>query len=95
MSAALKDWTQWLALATTVHNNWKNATTGLTPNQIILGYDIKLNPAITTPSINETTEERICLMEERHAQATVALNQVAEKSGTLSVQYSTRDQVWL
>jgi len=78
-----------------VHNNWKNSTTGLLPNQIILGYDLKLNLAISTPSINETTEERIRLMEERRAQATAALNQVAEKSGTPSAQYNTRDQVWL
>ena len=35
-SAAPKDWTQWLALATAVHNNQKNSTTGLSPNQIIL-----------------------------------------------------------
>jgi len=94
-SAAPKDWTQWLALAMAVHNNRKNSTTGLLPNQIILGYDLKLNPAISTPSINETTEERIRLMEERHAQATAALNQVAEKSGTPSAQYNTGDQVWL
>ena len=94
-SAAPKDWTQWLSLATAVHNNWKNSTTGLSPNQIILGYDLKLNPAITTPSTNETMEERIRLMEERRAQATVALNQIAEKSGTPSAQYNTRDQVWL
>jgi len=63
--------------------------------KIILGYDLKLNPAITTPSANETTEERIHLMEERCAQATAALNQVAEKSGTLLAQYNTRDLVWL
>jgi len=94
-SAAPKDWTQWLALATAVHNNQKNSTTGLSPNQIILGYDLKLNPAITTPSINETTEERIRLMEERQAQATAALNQVTEKSGTPLAQYNTGDQVWL
>jgi len=94
-SAAPKDWTQWLSLATAVHNNRKNSTTGLSPNQIILGYDLKLNPAITTPSTNETTEERIHLMEERRAQATAALNQVAEKSGTPSAQYNTGDQVWL
>jgi len=56
-SAAPKDWTQWLALATAIHNNQKNSTTRLSPNQIILGYDIKLNPAITAPSINETMEE--------------------------------------
>jgi len=95
MSAAPKDWTQWLALATAVHNNQKNSTTRLLPNQIILGYDLKLNPAISTPSVNETTEERIRLMEERHAQATAALSQVAEKSGTPSAQYNTGDQVWL
>jgi len=94
-SAAPRDWTQWLALATAMHNNHKSSTTGLSPNQIILGYDLKLNPAITIPSANETTEERIHLMEERHAQATVALNQVAEKSGTPSAQYSTGTQVWL
>jgi len=94
-SAAPKDWTQWLALATAVHNNRKNLTTGLSPNQIILGYNLKLNPAITTPSVNETTEERIRLMEERRAQATAALNQVAEKSGTPSAQYQIGNQVWL
>jgi len=94
-SAAPKDWTQWLALATAVHNNRKNLTTGLSPNQIILGYDLKLNPAITTPSVNETTEERIRLMEERRAQATAALNQIAEKSGTPSAQYNAGEQVWL
>jgi hypothetical protein len=27
-----KDWTKWLALATSVHNNRKNVTTGLSPN---------------------------------------------------------------
>jgi len=94
-SAAPKDWTQWLALAMAVHNNQKNSTTRLSPNQIILGYDLKLNPAITTPSVNETTEERIRLMEERRAQAIAALNQIAEKSGTPSAQYSTGEQVWL
>jgi len=40
-------------------------------------------------------EERIHLMEERRAQAIAALNQIAEKSGTPSAQYSTGEQVWL
>jgi len=95
MSVAPRDWTQWLALAMAVHNNRKNSTTGLSPNQIILGYDLKLNLAITTPSVNETTEERVRLMEERWAQAIAALNQVAEKSGTPSAQYNAGEQVWL
>ena len=38
-SANPEDWTQWLALASAVHNNRRNATTGLLPNQILLGYE--------------------------------------------------------
>jgi len=40
-------------------------------------------------------EERINLMEERCAQAIVALNQIAEKSGIPSAQHKAGDQVWL
>ncbi len=38
-----KGWTHWLALATIVHNNWVNTTTGLSPNQILYGYNPTLN----------------------------------------------------
>ncbi len=38
-----KGWVDWLALATAVHNNWTNITTGLSPNQILLGYNPTLN----------------------------------------------------
>jgi hypothetical protein len=31
-STSPKDWTHWLAIATAVHNNQKNETTGLSPN---------------------------------------------------------------
>ena len=95
MSAVPKDWTQWLALASAIHNNRRNSTTSLSPNQILLGYDILLNPELTLPVINETAEERVKLMEQRWAQATAALNETAERSGTLLAQYSPRNQVWL
>jgi hypothetical protein len=65
MSMAPKDWTQWLALATAVHNNRINVTTGLSPNQIILGYDILINLELTNPVSNETAEERVRIMNER------------------------------
>jgi hypothetical protein len=94
-SAAPEDWTQWLALASAVHNNRRNATTGLSPNQILLGYDITLNPGITQSVTNESAEERIQIMTERRAQAISALNQIAERSGTPSAQHNTGDQVWL
>jgi len=94
-SAAPKDWTQWLVLASAVHNNQRNSTTGLSPNQILLGYDIPLNPEVVSSVINETAEECVKLMEQRWAQATAALNEMAEQSGRPPAQYSSGDQVWL
>jgi len=94
-SAAPKDWTQWLALASTVHNNQRNSTTGLSPNQVLLGYNISLNLDLVSSVINETAEEHVKMMEQRWAQATAALNETAERSGTPLAQYSPGDQVWL
>ena len=48
-----EDWEQWLPLASAVHNNWKNATTGLSPNQILLGYETELTPVATPITNNE------------------------------------------
>jgi hypothetical protein len=93
MSMAPEDWTQWLALATAVHNNRINVTTGLSPNQIILGYDIPINPELADPVSNETAEEHVQIMNERRAQAITALNEVAWKSGTPPAQYKPGDQV--
>ncbi len=39
---APEDWTDWLSIATAVHNDWKNITTGLSPNQILL----RLSPSL-------------------------------------------------
>ena len=95
MSAAPKDWTQWLALASTVHNNQRNSTTSLSPNQVLLGYNILLNPDLVSSVINKTAEEHVKIMEQWRAQATVALNEVAERSGVPLAQYSSGSQVWL
>ena len=94
-STAPKDWTQWLALASAVHNNQRNSTTGLSPNQVLLGYNISLNPDLVLPIINETVEECVKLMEQRQAQVTAALNETVERSGIPPAQYSSRNQVWL
>jgi hypothetical protein len=56
-SAAPKDWTRWFPLASAIHNNQRNATTGLSPNQILLGYDITLNLGSTPLTPNELAEE--------------------------------------
>ena len=45
-----KDWDRWLMTVSAVHNNQRNQTTGLSLNQILIGYDIPLQ----TPNDIET-----------------------------------------
>jgi hypothetical protein len=94
-SASPKDWTHWLAIATTVHNNWRNETTGLSPNQILLGYELTLQPERDTPSNNEAVEMRIQNMKEKRAQAIDAINQMARSKQVMMSQYKQGEQVWL
>src|SRR6266850_865974 len=88
-------WTQWLDIASAVHNNRKNATTGLSPNQILIRYEITLAPLETPPSNNQTVEDQIKDMMEHRAQAIDAINKTAKGNGSIPEQYSIRDQVWL
>jgi hypothetical protein len=88
MSVVPKDWTHWLALALAVHNNRRNSTIGLSPNQILLGYNITLNPKNTSPTMNELAEEHSRIMMEQWAQAITAINQAAEKQGKPEAQYT-------
>jgi hypothetical protein len=94
-STAPEDWTQWLALMLAMHNNWRNTTTGLSPNQILLGYEITLNPRNVPQTPNKLAEEWHRVMMQRRAQAIEAINQAAEKMGRPMVQYAVGDQVWL
>ena len=94
-SASPEDWTQWLALATAVHKNRKNATTGLSPNQVLLGYEPQLTPKISAPSNNDLAEEQIKKMMKNKDQATNAINEAAKGNGTIPSQYHVGEQVWL
>jgi hypothetical protein len=94
-SVAPEDWTYWLALASAVHNNQRNSTTGLSPNQILLGYNITLNPRNMSLIANESAKECNCIMMERRAQAIAAINQAVEKIGKPKAQYTMGAQVWL
>jgi hypothetical protein len=59
---------EWLSIASAVHNNRRNATTGLSPNQILLGYEIKLLPSEQGTSNNQAVEDRLKQMMEKRAQ---------------------------
>jgi hypothetical protein len=89
-----EDWTEWLPIASAVHNNRRNATTGLLPNQVLLGYEIKLFPSEQNTSNNQAIEDRLKQMIEKRAQAVDALNKSAQAFQPPS-QYHQGDKVWL
>jgi hypothetical protein len=95
MSTAPEDWMHWLVLALAIHNNQRNATMGLSPNQILLGYDVTLNPGHTSLTMNELAKECSHIMMERWVQVIAAINQAAEKIGRPEAQYTVGAQVWL
>ena len=94
-SAAPKDWDRWLTTASAVHNNRRNQTTSLLPNQILLGYEIPLQTPNDVETNNMTVEQCIGKMNQRREQAIEALNRTANVTGTPPAQYKAGDQVWL
>ena len=62
-----KGWIHWLALATAVHNNRTNVTTGLSLNQILLGYNPVLNQE---KSLGTTVEAQSKGMKRNHKNVT-------------------------
>jgi ubiquitin-protein ligase len=92
-STSPDDWTQWLAIATAIHNNWKNEMTGLSLNQILLGYELMLHSSEDTPLNNKATETWIKNMTEKRAQAIDAINRTAQGSQVILSQYKLGEQV--
>jgi len=93
--ASPEDWTQWLAIAMAIHNNRHNATTGLSPNEILLGYEPTLQPGTMPPSINDLAEKRVDTLLKKRELAIEAINQVAKQEGVPLAQYVKGKQVWL
>src|SRR6266478_7599343 len=90
-----KGWTLWLALATMVHNNQINTTTGLSPNQILFGYNSTLNSNKVLQTHNALVESRIQTMTKNRADAIRALNKVADQKGPPPSQFCVKEQIWL
>jgi hypothetical protein len=94
-SSSPEDWTHWLTIASMVHNNRINQTLRVTPSQVLLGYDITLTPKENVTSINQSANNRIRKMMEKHAIAIDAINRTAQTSETIPSQYKEGAQVWL
>jgi len=53
-----EDWSDWLAVATLVHNNLANSTTGFTPNELLIGWEPPLTTEQGESSNNIVVEEQ-------------------------------------
>src|SRR6266403_665187 len=95
MSMDLKGWVDWLALATAVHNNRINTTTGLSPSQILLGYNPTLNLEESLETTNTLVETRSKVLEQNHKNTIWALNKSSDQSGLPPSQYKLGQLVWL
>jgi len=74
------DWSQWLTVASAVHNDHVNATLGTTPIEVLLGYRPVLHPDQETETNNQTVERRLEIMTQKRAQAIAAINKTAHRN---------------
>src|SRR5712672_1696558 len=89
------NWSQWLSIATAVHNDRTNDTLGMSPNEALLGYRPRLFPAQPIATNNESAESRINTLHQKRAQATAAINHAAKTPVTPKDVFKLDDQVWL
>jgi len=89
------EWSKWLPMATTVHNNSQNSTTGFTPNELLIGWEPPLTAEQHSESKNHTAEEFLSSMRRNRLMAIHALNKVAYKMGTPMLTWKMGQLVWL
>jgi Chromo (CHRromatin Organisation MOdifier) domain len=88
-------WPKWLPLATAIHNNQKNAMTTLSPNQILIGYNIPINPENIPITNNDIIKDRAKTIELYHNIATWLINQTAGTIPVAPSAYQIGSEVWL
>jgi Integrase zinc binding domain/Chromo (CHRromatin Organisation MOdifier) domain len=89
------DWARWLPIATAVHNNARNATTGFSPNTLLLGWEPPLSPDQIVPTSNQKTEDYVSKFQKNRLMAILALNKATSAHAPLSSKYSQGQRVWL
>jgi len=59
-----------------VHNNHTNSTIRMSPNQVLIGCEMRLLPDLIIQSQNPAVEERVTAIKEQRERAIQALNHV-------------------
>jgi hypothetical protein len=82
-------------MATAIHNNSRNSTTGFAPNELLIGWEPPLTTDQHSESENQTAEEFLSSMRCNRLMAIHALNKVAHKLGTPTSIWKLGQLVWL
>jgi len=94
-NAQQDDWSQWLTVASAVHNDHVNSTLGVTPIETLLGYRPMLHPDQEVATNNQTAEQRLETLHQKRAQAIAAINKVANRNPIPEGRFKEGNQVWL
>ncbi len=84
-----------LPLATLIHNNTRNSTTGLAPNLLLHGLEPAATPDQVSPSDNPAARARVDYLRQRRKQAITALNKMANSNSPTRNVFNHREKVWL
>jgi len=82
-------------MATAVHNNSKNSTTGFAPNELLIGWEPPLATEQHSESKNQTAEEYLSNMRRNRLIAIHALNKVAHRVDISPNRWTIGQLVWL
>jgi Chromo (CHRromatin Organisation MOdifier) domain len=88
-------WSRWLPIATAVHNNTRNSTTGFAPNALLLGWEPLLTPDQIVPASNQKTEDYMTKFQKNCLMAILALNKVTSSHTPIFSNYKQGQCVWL
>jgi RNase H-like domain found in reverse transcriptase/Integrase zinc binding domain/Chromo (CHRromatin Organisation MOdifier) domain len=89
------DWATWLPIATIVHNNSRNSTTGFAPNALLIGWEPSLTPDQNVVTSNQTTNDYVTEFQKRRLMAILALNKTASTHTPSLSQFKIGQRVWL
>jgi Chromo (CHRromatin Organisation MOdifier) domain len=82
-------------MATAVHNNSRNSTTGFAPNTLLLGWEPPLIPNQILSTSNQKAEDYVAKFQKNRLMAILALNKAASAHAPVSSKYTQGQRVWL
>jgi hypothetical protein len=84
-----------LPLATLAHNNTANSTTGFTPSQLLIGWELRMTLEQAESSNNQTAEQLAKSLRNNRTLAIEALNRVANRNPAPDAKWKQGQMVWL